>query len=303
MKIFASDFINNSLSVHNEKAKSTRTHSQKACDASSSLCSCSFGQAQVNMQNKSPVDIVKAIVGEKGETVHRVHGENPISCQSGKPCEGFRDLYETNSCSKCFLDENNKLKSIFILDKQQNTVEVYNSDGKQIKHYSNEDMKALKEYKYRPDILHNFLRNGKIHGSDVYQKETEEIVTKLDKMFSDESKYFKNDKEVKLYRALQTSLTQEEKDTLSTDGAVFQDKSFVSATTELNTAKRFSKHGAPIMEIILPKGSKYLDMDNLFNIDYTHWREQEYLLNRDSKFLITGFDVENNIIKAQYLSV
>ena len=193
-------------------------------------------------------------------------------------------------------------KNIFILDTQQNTVDIYDADGKQIKHYSNLDMKALKEYKYRPDVLHNFLRNGKILRHTEYQNEIEDVVDKLDVIFKNESKYLKNDKEIKLYRALQTNLTQEEKDILSTEGAVFQDKSFVSTTTELNTAKRFNTIGNPIMEITLPENSKYLDMDNLFNIDYTHWREQEYLLNRDSKFLITGFDQDNNIIKAQYLA-
>ena len=47
--------------------------------------------------------------------------------------------------------------------------------------------------------------------------------------------------------------------------------------------------------------TKYMDIERLFNIDIEHWREKELLLNRNSSFLVTGFDTENNIIEVDYI--
>ena len=120
--------------------------------------------------------------------------------------------------------------------------------------------------------------------------------------FNSENKAGRIEKPTVVYRALQDNLTDSEKAILSTVGAVYRDNSFVSTTQNIDTAKRFNTSGNPIMEIILPEGSKYLDLDRLFNIDRQRWREQEFLLKRGSEFIITGYDRENNIIKASYLN-
>ena len=87
---------------------------------------------------------------------------------------------------------------------------------------------------------------------------------------------------------------------LNAEGKTFESKSFVSTTTNINTAKRFA-HGKPILEIELPAGTKYIDLDSLFNIDREHWREQEFLLPRNSRFVVTGFDDFLDIIKVKYI--
>ena len=44
-----------------------------------------------------------------------------------------------------------------------------------------------------------------------------------------------------------------------------------------------------------------MDVDRLFNIDRLHWSEQELLLDKNSSFVVTGFDTENNIIEVDYI--
>ena len=120
-------------------------------------------------------------------------------------------------------------------------------------------------------------------------------------MNESESKVWTTDKPTKVYRALQDYLTPEQTEVLSHVGGVFKDASYVSTTTNLDTARRF-KGSNPILEIELPEKTKYLDLDTLFNIDRKHWSEQEFLLPKNSKFAVTGLDEQNNIIKVKLLT-
>ena len=56
-----------------------------------------------------------------------------------------------------------------------------------------------------------------------------------------------------------------------------------------------------ILEITLPKQTKYIDLDELFNADRKRWNEQEFLLPRNSKFKVTGYDKKHDIIQVEYL--
>lgn len=161
-------------------------------------------------------------------------------------------------------------------------------------------MDALYYYKYHPNEIHRNLREGRSLYSGVLKEEAQRCAENLETLFNDPEKTFKTDKGVTLYRALQKKLSDEEKETLSAIGKVYTDKSFCSTSTDINVAKGFSC-GNPILEINFPKNSKYINLDGLFNIDKRHWREREFLLNKGSKFLITGFDSEKNIIKCDYV--
>ena len=55
------------------------------------------------------------------------------------------------------------------------------------------------------------------------------------------------------------------------------------------------------MIIDFPKGARYIDADSPFNVSEINWKEKEYLLNRDSQFLITKIDEKNHLIQATYL--
>ena len=162
-----------------------------------------------------------------------------------------------------------------------------------------DDMEALKEYKYRPEQFHRYLRDNR-SSRLITEENLWDFIEKIDNCFK-QDKAFKVDKETVVYRALQNNLSESDKLILSTTGAVYRDNSYVSTTTDINTARRFNTADNPILKITLPQGTSYLDMDRLFNIDYQHWNEQEYLLKRGSEFLVTGHDEDNNIIEACYL--
>ena len=84
-------------------------------------------------------------------------------------------------------------------------------------------------------------------------------------------------------------------------GDIFTDKSFVSTSTNTETPKDFKSKNMPIMIINFPKGAKYIDIDNVLNVDQIRYKENEYLLNKNSQFLITKIDKKRNLLQATYL--
>ena len=172
--------------------------------------------------------------------------------------------------------------------------------GKKTHHYTKEEQDALHYYKYHPYEIHRILRENRHIFSGSLKDEVQQVIKTLENIFNNENKIFRTSETKILYRALQDTLSPDEINSLCTIGGVYKDKSFVATTTSLEVAQAFSCAN-PILEITLPKNSKYIDVDGLFNIDRRHWKENELLLNKNSKFLITGFDTENNIIKCNYL--
>ena len=128
----------------------------------------------------------------------------------------------------------------------------------------------------------------------------EKYIEIFDNMFNSPSKHDSLKKPKVVYRALQSQLSNEQNAAIIKSSGIFDEQSFISTSPNLDVAKRFW-HKNPIMEITLPEKTPYLKLDELFNIDGQHWREEEFLLPRNSRFLITGRDWEKNIIKAQFL--
>lgn len=257
-----------------------------------------------NMARRAEEFIQKTLV--QNETIKkRTHvdtrkGKNIVYIQIGDPIEGFEGLYDDKKRAACYFDEKGKLTQGFVLNKNTNEVDVYDSNGKKTHHYNKDEMDALYYYKYHPDEIHRNLREERKLFSGSFEDEAKKTIQTLTEIFSDESKVFRTSEDKTLYRALQQRLTEEEMKTLSTLGSIYKDSSFCSTTTNLDVAKAFNS-GNPILEINFPKNSKYVDIEGLFNIDRRHWMEDEFLLNRNSKFLITGFDSKNNIIKCDYI--
>lgn len=277
----------------------------RSYDVDSSSCHDTYGRAMVAMQGaKKPktkeevAALVNKIIENTGMQIGRHINDKHIHI--GRPVEGFKNLCYDDMRAKCLRDNDGFVDSIYLLDNKTGDVKIYDAEANLKKHFTQSDMKALKEYKYTVDELHNYLRHGKIRGIST-QETLKDIVTTLDNLFNDESKVFRTEKDMVLYRALQPDLSERQKDVLTTLGGIYSDNSFVSTSTELNVAERFRSVDNPILKIEVPKGTKYLDMDALFNIDRQHWNEKEYLLNRNSRFEVTGFDVLNNIIKVKYL--
>lgn len=269
-------------------------------------CQSAIGKAQVAIQNtiKSPetaadIDkILNKIFESQGMQVGRHISDSRINI--GRPLEGFKGLFRDDMNAKCIRDAKGYLSEIFVKDNNNKQIFIYDANGILKKHFNADDMKALFEYKYHPESIHDLLRRGKKIGIDS-EESLRGWIDNIDKLFLDENKVWKTKEPKIVYRALQINLTEKQKSSLSQIGGVFEDLSFVSTTEELATAKRFSS-GNPILEIELPKDSKYLDLDALFNVDRTHWREQEFLLPRASRFVVTGYDSASNVIKVKYLN-
>lgn len=291
---------------------------EKQYEQEASKANCSFGQALVNMQNptddNSKLDDISQFLNSITQydncTVYRINYDKSlrnndkdtiiIRAKAGTPIPNWKNLYNEDLAITCYCDKNKNIKKVYIQNNKTKEIEIYNSNKVLEKTYSASEMAALKEYKYSPEKFHDYLRYNK---PSRFKSEEElwGIINKIDDCFS-ESKAEKTDKPTIVYRALQSNLSENDKAILSTTGAIYKDNSFVSTSTELETAQRFNTKGNPILEITLPENTKYIDLDKLFNVDYEHWREQEYLLKRGSEFLITGYDPEKNIIKASYLN-
>lgn len=257
-----------------------------------------------NMAKRAEEFIQKTL--SQNETIkNRTHvdtrkGKNIVYIQIGEPIEGFEGLYDDKKRAACYFDEKGKLKQAFVLNQNTDEADVYDSSGRKTHHYNKDEMDALYYYKYHPDEIHRNLREKRKLYSGSFEEEAQKTIQTLTDIFNDESKVFRTSEDKTLYRALQQNLTEEEMETLSALGGIYKDNSFCSTTTDFDVAKAFNS-GNPILEINFPKNSKYVDIEGLFNIDRRRWTEDELLLNRNSKFLITGFKPEKNIIKCDYI--
>jgi len=269
-----------------------------------------YSKAAINIKNKNEelINNIKNILEknyilEPGEHIHRTThstSENAMRLHIGDEISGFKGLYNDNKRVCTYFSKDGKSDKIFIQNKLTGDVDILDCATSTLTTYSKSDVEALKYYKYHPDAIHSKLRHNKNMYSGSWKIEMESVIEKLTRLFSNKTKVFKTSENTTLYRALQSDLTETEIQKLSKVGEIFTEKSFCSTTTDLQVAKRFSS-GHPILEIDVPKGSEYIDVEKIFNIDRQHWREAEFLLNKDSKFLVTGFDKEKNIIKVKYL--
>lgn len=266
------------------------------------------GRTQVLLQNsphkkslpktkEEVAAVLDEIAGCEGMRLSRHYGDNHISF--GTPIKGFSGLCNDEMSAKCLRDSDGFLKEIFVLDKRDKSVFVYSHDKTLKKHFGPSQMKALFEYKYHPEAIHDYLRQGRIKGLEE-ETALQGFIKSIENIFKDDKRVWKTEKPVTLYRALQDRLSPEEQNALTTIGGVFKDRSFVSTSQKYETAQRFAG-GNPILEIEVAPNTKYIDMDALFNIDREHWREQEFLLNKGTDFLVTGFDKAKNIIKVKCL--
>ncbi len=224
-----------------------------------------------------------------------------IFVQIGEPIEGFPDLFDDKKRAAVHFDKTGKLEKAFVMDKKTREINVYDGDGVKTHHFTKEERDALYYYKYHPDAIHFKLRSARNMYSGSFMEEAENAVNMLESIFNNPNKIFRTEKNLTLYRGLQSDLSEDDIEALNTVGAVYKDKSFCSTTTNLNVAKAFSGGISPILEISFPKNSKYVDIEGLFNIDHRHWSEDELLLNKGSKFLITGYNPEKNTIKCDYI--
>lgn len=274
--------------------------------------STAYGRALVSLQDlNTDEDLIyqcKNIIATylpNDVNIHRPNlnlNKGVIRFKAGEEYENYKGLYKDDYHICGYLNNQGKPKSIYILNKKTDEIDVIDVENSKFRHFNSDEVKSLREYKYHPEAIHSKLRQGKDIYSGNWREENDRTIEILTNLFNDETKTDKAKENIVLYRALQTDLTKEELEQLNTVGGIYTDKSFCSTATTLENAQRF-KHqpNSPILEINFPKDAEYIDVEKMFNIDCQHWRESEYLLNRDSSFRVTGFDKKNNIIKVDYI--
>ncbi len=236
--------------------------------------------------------------------------EGLVRFRIGNEISGFPGLIQDNKMICAYYDKNLKPNRVYSFS-NSGEIDLLDLETSTMRHYSKEDIDALKYYKYHPDSLHMKLRHDKDICSGGFKDERDNVIVRLSELFNDDSRVLRTKSDSVLYRALQQNLTPEDIQELTKIGGVFTEKSFCSTSTNLDPALRFScqnpnfeclfPNGRAILKIDIPKGSKYINMDEMFNIDLRHWKEDEFLLNKGSKFLVTGFDRENSFINVKYL--
>ena len=303
----------NNLNLNKPHSSFQKKNSKESCNENkkgSQECLGSMGKAQVLMQNKSfqtpeseeeIMTVLKKIVEPKGMKIGICYGLRRINI--GRPFANFPDLCQDDMRATCRLDEKGKLLEILILEhggiNNRGTVGIYSANGILDKYFSPEDMNALHEYKYTPEPFHLKLRENKERGLQT-KEELQSWIDTIDNMFKDETKSFETNDTTIVYRALPDKLSFEQIDALSKIGGIFKEMSYSSTSQKYETARRFQRY-SPILEIEIPKGFRYIDLDKLFNIDRERWREQEMLLPRGCEFEVTGYDEIKNVVKVKLI--
>ena len=170
----------------------------KAFETESSCCGDVYGRAMVAMHgNEKPqtkeevAAIVNKIIDGTGMKIGRHINDKHIHI--GRPVEGFKNLCYDDMRAKCLRNNKGAIDLIYLLDNKTGEVKIYDADANLKKHFTQKDMKALKEYKYTVDELHNYLRHGKLRGITA-QETLKDVVGTLDNLFNDESKVFRTEK-------------------------------------------------------------------------------------------------------------
>ncbi len=207
-----------------------------------------------------------------------------------------KNLFDYKKYFMCFFGEDHNIREYYVYDNKDETVSI--TKGERTIDYSKADIQALYFYKNFPSSIHSKLRNKKDIYSAGFLRNPDTAIENLDKIFKD--KTFTTESDIVLYRALEDDLSDEDKKSLHITGGIFQEKSFCSTSTLLQIAKSF-KGKNPILKINVPKGTKYIDIDKVFNINRERWHEFEFLLNRGVRFQVVGF-LNDDIIEVNLLS-
>lgn len=236
---------------------------------------------------KGDEDIKAEIAGTKSNTYTRIE-----ATEENKN----KGLYAHKKYYLCFFDENSDMKECWGYDKDKGTIKIISQNG--TIDYSAKETEALYFYKKFPASIHSKLRSNKSVYSASFLRNPNSAIERLEEIFN-KDKTLKTKSDITLYRAIEDDLSQEQKEALSTIGGIFEEKSFCSTSTSIEVAKAF-KGKNPILKINIPKGTKYIDIDKIFNIDRERWREFEFLLNKGVKFRVVKY-LENDIIEADML--
>ena len=188
---------------------------------------------------------------------------------------------KTNDIS-CFYNKNKELEKFYTFNWENKNINLFDKNGKMIRSYTPEETKAILRYKHDSRDIHNILRYNK---SIKNEKEVKNSIEHLTNIFNTHKTELA-DKDIIAYRALDKNALKQIKN-MKDNSMIFEDPSFISVATKKSSVYQFLnfRNFNNILKIKIPKGSEYLNLDELGHIVVPQLPENELLLK--GKLLIT----------------
>lgn len=183
----------------------------------------------------------------------------------------------------CYKNKDGLLEKFFVFDRNTKSIREFSANGKLITQFSPEETLAIFKYKHDSKNIHKILREGK---SVKDEAQVRKSIKALSEIF-EKGKAKKSQGTVIGYRALD-AVSYKKILSMSEDGMIFTDPSFMSIATNKWSAAKFLnlKSRNHLMQITIPEGTKYLQMDDLGHIIHPQAPENEWVLNAGTNLLI-----------------
>ena len=232
-------------------------------------------------QRKTTTAAINSVLGKEGILRRRVDiaSFEGISEIFNKRLKLYRTVDpQTGKTIKnigCHYNDSREIESMFVLNRAEGNVDVFTKSGEIIRSYTGGEATALFTYKHNSKDIHGVLRGTKkVKNEDEIRKH----ITFIENLFKEGKNVSIAEENIVAYRALdKTSLKQ----ILSMqEGEIFTDPSFVSVATKKRKIYPFFnlKNFRHPLKVTIPKGEKYISLDELHNIVCPNNPETELLL-------------------------
>lgn len=202
----------------------------------------------------------------------------------------------------CYFNNSKELDKIVMVNARDKAISVYDKLGKNLIKYTPEESIALFSYKSNSSNIHKVLRYNSVLKNNQTLAAVKKHIEILSNLFKANKNFYEATEDMITYRALDHNSLKKIM-SMSKDGMVFQDPSFVSVATKLRSVLQFLNfHNCNhIMRIKIPKGTKFINLDEICHSIVMQPAENERLLDKGSKFLIKAKKGKHNMIEAEYL--
>lgn len=199
----------------------------------------------------------------------------------------------------CYKDKLKRIQKIIVYNCKNKDMKIFDAQGKIRSYYSPEETFSLMSYKHDSSNIHKLLR----YGTQIKDKEKfEKCINSISQIFQS-GKAMKTTEDLFVYRVLDRHSLNALK-SMKKDGLILEDPSFTSVTTKKSQIYKFInfKNFNKILKIKIPKGTDYIDMDEIHSI-VMQASEHEWLLNKKCKLLIKNTKGKNGIIDAELIKL
>lgn len=250
----------------------------------------------IAQQRKTSKKVIRKILGDdivicrnydlgSFEGLAEIFGKTKKLFQTAKKRNNVIDRDSINYIG-CFYNEQRDLQNIYIFNRKNKNIDIFTREGELLQQYTPEETYALFNYKHNSKDIHRILRGSKKIKNEKIEQ-TRSFIELISNLFKNDKKISKTTEEKFTYRAL-------DRNSLRTilslkEGDIFTNPSFTSVATKKSKILQFLNlcnflHPAKIK---LPKGTKYISLDELHNIIVPCGRETEFLLQEGNNYLIT----------------